>query len=570
MSPLPGTIHGITTGGLAGTHADPGAPAVLVAPATADEKNTIRPPLIPLACWKIEDLRFEFGSSVILPESKEDLPLLAALIDEHAEPRREPGQPRSPQAKLPRATVFGHADPVGDDDFNKRLSGRRAAAVYGMLTRRDEVWEDLFSNTRKFASPAAGDEWGIRSLQIMLNELLEDEPDKPEPGAASGADAATGGGGTDADGVPNGLDPTEDLGAGPDDPPEAQDTRKLLDEPLVVNNILDPPTRDAIRRFQQSGRGRAAGLPVDGQPSQPTRRAIFLAYMDVICVDEDGEPFTVDREKGFLGRGQDAAGKTDFQGCSEFNPLMVFSRKEKAEFDAATDKSKRNAENEMNRRVLVLLFRPAVSVSGFWPCPRALEGVAGCRKRFWSDGERRRSPADTRREFADTRDTFACRFYQRLTTNSPCERALPGPRVPFRVKVHDIFHKPCRNEIVTLTGAGGFFERARTDDEGVLTFKAPAGLATVVVHYTPKDRKLNFTVTATLLAPDRKDDAASLAHVDNFGFGSPDATGPPALVKFQAARRQLKLTAELDPPTKQAVDELVPGSLEDGVGSQRG
>ena len=42
MSPLPGTIHGITTGGLAGTHADPGAPAVLVAPATTDEKNTIR------------------------------------------------------------------------------------------------------------------------------------------------------------------------------------------------------------------------------------------------------------------------------------------------------------------------------------------------------------------------------------------------------------------------------------------------------------------------------------------------------------------------------------------------
>ncbi len=569
MSPLHGTIHGITTGGLAGTHADPGAPPVLVAPATADEKNTIRPPLIPLACWKVEDLRFEFGSSIVLPETREDMPLLAALIDEHSDPRPEPDQPRSPEAKVPRATVFGHADPVGDDDFNKRLSGRRAAAIYGMLTRRDEVWEDLFSNTHKFASTAAGDEWGIRSLQIMLNELLEDEPEEPEPGPDGGGGGGAAGAGDDADGFPKGTDPTDDLGPGPDDPPEPK-KRKLLDEPLVVNNILDPPTRAAIRRFQQSARGRAAGLPVDGQPSQPTRRAIFLAYMDVICVDEDDEPFTVDREKGFLGRGRDAAGKIDFQGCSEFNPLMVFSRQEKAEFEAATDKSKRNAENEVNRRVLVLLFRPGVSVSGFWPCPRALEGVAGCRKRFWSDGERRRSPAETRREFADTRDTFACRFYHRLTTNSPCERALPGPRVVFRVQVHDIFHRPCRNERITLSGEGGFFERAQTDGEGILTFKAPAGLDRVVLRYAPKDLGMTFTVPTTLIAPERKDDAALLAHVNNFGFGTVDETRSPSVLKFQAARRQLQLSATLDQPTKKAVDDLVPGNLEDGLGMNRG
>ncbi len=569
MSPLHGTIHGITTGGLAGTHADPGAPPVLVAPATADEKNTIRPPLIPLACWKIEDLRFEFGSSIVLPETQEDMPLLAALIDEHSDPRREPGQPRSPQAKVPRATVFGHADPVGDDDFNKRLSGRRAAAIYGMLTRRDEVWEDLFSNTRKFASTAAGDEWGIRSLQIMLNELLEDEAEPPEPEPDPGPDGGGGGGGKDADGFPKGLDPTEDLGPGPPDEPP-RERRKLLDEPLVVNNILDPPTREAIRRFQGSARGRAAGLPVDGQPASPTRRAIFLAYMDVICVDEDGEPFTVDREKGFLGRGQDAAGKMDFQGCSEFNPLMVFSQSEKAAFDASRDKSVRNAENEVNRRVLVLLFRASVSVSGFWPCPRALEGVAGCRKRFWSDGEHRRAPQTARREFADTRDTFACRFYQRMTTSSPCERAVPGPRVPIRIKVHDIFYTPCRNEAVSVTGDGGFFERARTDGDGVLTIKVPSGLTSVVVHYAPKERKLEYEVTATLVPPDRKDDDARLAHVRNFGFGRSDATAPPALVKFQAARGRLQLTAALDVPTKQAVDDLVPGSLEDGLGTSGG
>src|SRR5215813_9785208 len=342
MSPTGGSVRGATEGGVAGDHRDLPLLDALVAPATGDELNTLRPSIIPLACWKIEDLRFEFGSSVILPEAKEDLPLLAELIDAHSKPARVAGQPRSPAAVTPQATVFGHADPVGDDDFNKRLSGRRAAAVYGMLTRRAEVWEDLFSNTRKFASTAAGDEWGIRSLQIMLNALLEDDPAKATPDPAPKADGAgANDGGTDGDGFPSGLDPTEDFGPGPDDPPESKDRNKLLSEPLVVNNILDEPTRAAIRRFQASRRGQAAGLPVDGQPSQPTRRAIFLAYMDEICVDENGDPFTVDREKGFLGRGQDGAGKIDFQGCSEFNPQMVFSRREKAAFDAARDKSER-------------------------------------------------------------------------------------------------------------------------------------------------------------------------------------------------------------------------------------
>ncbi len=292
--------------------------------------------------------------------------------------------------------------------------------------------------------------------------------------------------------------------------------------------------------------------------------------MDVICVNEKDEPFTVDREAGFLGRGRDGAGKMDFQGCSEFNPLMVFSQREKAAFDAARDKSARNAENQVNRRVLVLLFRPGVSVSGFWPCPRALEPTAGCRKRFWSDGERRRSPQASRREFADTRDTFACRFYQRMTTSSPCERALSGPRVPVQIMVHDIFYKPCRNESVLISGEGGFFERAQTDGEGVLTIKVPTGLTQLAVRYAPKDRKLEYAVTAVLVKPDRKDDPALIAHVQNFGFGGDDPDVPPALLKFQAARRQLSLTAALDPPTKQAVDDLVPGSLEDGLGPDRG
>src|SRR5260370_24548183 len=106
MSSTQGSIRGITVGGLAGNHSDLASLPVLVAPATADERNTIRPALVPLACWKIEDLRFEFGSSVILPEAKDDLPLLAAPLDQHTKPKPRPRRPRPPATPVPPAA--GH------------------------------------------------------------------------------------------------------------------------------------------------------------------------------------------------------------------------------------------------------------------------------------------------------------------------------------------------------------------------------------------------------------------------------------------------------------------------------
>ena len=96
-----------------------------------------RPPLVPIACWSIGDARFEFGSSFIRPEVADDVKSLAALIT-------------SLETKLgsrPHASIFGHADPVGKQTFNKHLSGRRAAAIYALLTRRVDIWEDIFSDT---------------------------------------------------------------------------------------------------------------------------------------------------------------------------------------------------------------------------------------------------------------------------------------------------------------------------------------------------------------------------------------------------------------------------------------
>ena len=154
------------------------------------------------------------------------------------------------------------------------------------------------------------------------------------------------------------------------------------------------------------------------------RLGLFSDYMAQIA-----GPVGVLPKERFLGHGEDPAGKADFQGCGEFNPMLIFSQAEEDAFSQAKDKSDRNTENAKNRRVMVLLFRKGTRVTpSKWPCPRAKEEAAGCRKRFWSDGEDRRSGhlADERREFEKTQDTFACRFYDRLANLSPCERNWTG------------------------------------------------------------------------------------------------------------------------------------------------
>jgi hypothetical protein len=334
-----------TSGGAAGKHPFREVHAGLVGPSFGGEFNVIELDFAPEACVRFDDVRFEFDSSFIGPEAKKELRLLGQLHNE------DPTRP---------ASIFGHADPTGDDFYNKQLSGRRSQAMYGLLTRRADLWEELFKN------PQGGDSWGIRSLQIMLTEL------------------------GDFSGSPNG--------------------------------VLDAATRAAVSAFQQSPEG--AGLVVDGDPGPKTREKLYLAYMDSICVDENGEPFTLDATAGFLARGSDPGGKGDFQGCSEFNPDMVFSEPEHQKFQDPKLKVERDLENTINRRVVVYLFRSGSEVRpDAWPCPRAKEGVAQCRTRFHADGDFRRTPrGENRRTFDTDGNTFACNFYDRLSALSPCEK----------------------------------------------------------------------------------------------------------------------------------------------------
>lgn len=130
----------------------------------------------------------------------------------------------------------------------------------------------------------------------------------------------------------------------------------------------------------------------------------------------------------FLAKGADPDGKGDYQGCSEFNPVLMFSAAENAALQS--NKTERNKENAPNRRVLALLFRPGTVVPpAKWPCPKWNEGIAGCQKRLFADAATRRQFQAKRRTVDVDKDTFACRFYERLLQTSPCE----GPnRRPIR------------------------------------------------------------------------------------------------------------------------------------------
>jgi len=331
--------------GVAARFKTPSESILSVAPSTVtgNTSNTLRRPLRPSACFRIDDLRFEFDSSFIKPDAAEEFALLASL--------------RSPTATGEAAlllSVFGHADPSGADDYNKTLAGRRATAVYGLLVRDAALWEELYSQ------PFHGDTWGVKQIQIILRELQD--------GSSS-----------------------------------------------TLSGFLDQPTTAAVKAFQ-----RDVGLQQSGFPGTDTRKQLFLQYMDAICRDGSG-PFRYAPED-FLSRGASPDGKADRQGCSEFNPISIFSKSEAKEFEKPQNKAARDAENLSNRRVVVYMFSPSLPITpSSWPCPTVKEGVGGCKAQFFPDGDARRNPQDVARQYLRGGRTMACKFYDRIARASPCE-----------------------------------------------------------------------------------------------------------------------------------------------------
>jgi hypothetical protein len=453
---MPGDVHSLTPVTLSGTHPVSDELLLPVGAATGNEFNRVRLRLIPKACFRVEDNHFEFDSSFILPFGLTfNVDPLKKLLERH------------PGSKL---SVFGHADPVGRDDYNKTLSGRRAQALYALLVRDVRLWEDLYYDH----DTNGKDEWGVRAVQIMLNQ----------------------------------VGPTKTGN---------------------VSGDLDEQTRQALRDFETGAGVAPAGFNARREVARPTFNRLATLYMDRICVDDDDKDFRL-KKTDFLARGAGRKGKGDFQGCGEFNPLLIFSREERARLDRPENRKQRNKENEPNRRVMVLLFRPGSRIDPErWPCPTVKEGVAGCVKRFFSDGERRRSPQETRRTFEEARDdptklgTFACRFYERLLINSPCEQLLRT----FQIRLYDPLGRfiplaPCTVSIGERPAS-----RDRADPRGILTLRdveVPVS-CTVRWGFPPKEGEepvlsfsLDVLLTAGVEAPEPGKPEEARQKLNNLGY----------------------------------------------------
>jgi outer membrane protein OmpA-like peptidoglycan-associated protein len=478
-------IHSVSEAGATATHAPLLPPAALVATAlTKDEHNTIKPTLVPFACWRGSDMNFKFESSFVLPGIAPQLKALKKLIDKHTL-TDEQGKPKH----RPALTVFGHADPTGSDDFNKALSGRRAQVIYGLLTRKTELWEELFNNH--------ADHWDKETLGTMLDTVssaASKQPSSPKAPQTESQPVATG----QTPGAQSSAADTDrekQINKLQHDPGERKQLFKSYMDAVCVAEVFRLEAADQARLQKQGVEiaERLAGLL--GQ--EFAEEEDFLQAVERVAGPEEKEknkqpllrealktePYAV-KPEDFLAGGKDKGGKGDYQGCGEFNPSFLQSQQEVDKFKNLPNsspekpilKAVRDAANEQNRRVLIFLFRPGVQITPeVWPCPRAKEGTEGCRKRFFRDGDERRNSRlpEKPRSYDETNRIYACRFYDRLSNNSPCELALP------EASVEIVFDDPllgvASNIEVQLTFANGRSESVKTNGDGIITVNARPG-----------------------------------------------------------------------------------------------
>jgi peptidoglycan hydrolase-like protein with peptidoglycan-binding domain len=390
--------------------------ALNVAPTDGSTKfNTIRIPLIPVACWRLEDPAFDFDSSFVSAKFRgEMVPTDPTQVNAEDDGLAyTSGQPASPLTTLSGivsqnqgcpAAIFGHCDPAGTDALNKTLGDRRAIAIYALVTRQPDLWAYLYDN------PQVGDKWDLRMVQAMLHKIL------------------------DANGQPY-----------------------LASDPTGTR---DADTEDAVKRFQAD-----AGLSADGAPGSTTRKALFGAYMDWLCTptspaapsaDTSTQPARFQMQPtdflGGVGAQHGDLPKMSLQSCGKFNPILLLTTDEMGGEDTTDGVSKmqRNIDDAPNRRVIMYLFPQRTKVdSAHWPCPKVKEPNDACKSQFWPDGDARRKNGDAARYYDKTRDTMACRFYDRFARRSPCERQFclriwlqdrdrqRMPNAPYRLRVGD-------------------------------------------------------------------------------------------------------------------------------------
>lgn len=105
-----------------GAHPSKSPARHMVAPTTDEHHNTLRFPILAVACFRLNDVLFDFGSSFVRPEIRGELRRLADQVRAHA------GAP---------AAIFGHADPTARTGPTRSSAGvappRSMVSWFGML-----------------------------------------------------------------------------------------------------------------------------------------------------------------------------------------------------------------------------------------------------------------------------------------------------------------------------------------------------------------------------------------------------------------------------------------------------
>ena len=103
------------------------------------------------SCLSLPSVTFGFDSAFVRPSVADHVADLKPVVD---------GNPDA------RIMIFGHTDAVGDDPYNKRLSERRAWAVYALVICDPEPWETLYNHP--------DETWGLAVIQEILADLGHD------------------------------------------------------------------------------------------------------------------------------------------------------------------------------------------------------------------------------------------------------------------------------------------------------------------------------------------------------------------------------------------------------------
>lgn len=494
--PDPVFILDIGPDGVVATHPGRVELPVLVAPIPEEDKakkfNTVRPHLVPIGCLRLHKTGFEFDSSFVGRSAELRFVAFAKLMQAL---RKQDDQ--DPQ-RFPPCAVFGHADPTGQDAYNKTLAGRRALAVYAVLVRDGDIWNELFD------PGMGGDHWGEKAIQTILSVSLKRGPDGE-----------------------------------PVTPPEPPFYTGIIDGAKTPETLKQ--TRDAVHSWEA-----ARNLPPEFPLHAKTRKQLFLEYMDVICHDSSGKRFQLNPKTDFIARRKDGKGlKGDVMGCGDFNPTF---RLDKASEDLAKkDPVLAQVRNDLyviDRRAVVYVFRHGTEIDfNKWPCPKVREGPGDCRKRFWSDGEKRRHSGPEERTFGEnmtvlelddannvtvhpideTGNLMACRFYHAFAVNSPCEVKVKEWVIRLKIDGFNGQQILLKNRrYVVKAGETSFAPviRGTTNDDGE-----------VRIPVFDEKTKMTLSVDARDLPdekPDQKKDQKGDGSAGNNGASQPGAAAPAA------------------------------------------